>query len=139
MDPGKVNILIIGGTKCMGRSLIFKLANSQNFNIHIMNRMNKYWDDGISKIPGIIWTYADRKKHNEFTKYLKYYSKKHGFSNETGKVWDLVIDFCAYERKDVKSIIESLSNLVKLYVFISRYELFIITIVTLYMKSAIKT
>ena len=138
MNNAKINILILGGTKCIGRSLVYKLASNQNFNIHIINRMNRYWDDGISNLPNIIWSYADRNKHTEFTKYLKYYSKKHGFTIETGQKWDLVIDFCAYERKDVKSIIESLSNLVKLYVFLSRYGLLLIAIVTPCMKLAIQ-
>jgi nucleoside-diphosphate-sugar epimerase len=120
MDLKKINVLILGGTKFMGRSLVMKMAANANFEVHIINRMKDHWDNEISELVNITWSYGDRKKHNEFTKYLVYYNKKHGFGEANGgRVWDLVIDFCSYERKDVKSVVRSLSGLVKLYIFIS--------------------
>lgn len=44
-------------------------------------------------------------------------SKKHGICRE--KKWDLVVDFSCFERKEVKSALNGLSGLVKMYVFIS--------------------
>jgi len=115
MEVQKISVLIIGGTRFMGRSLVLKLAANESIDLHIMNRKNPHWDNEVGELMNVRWTYADRKQHNEFTKYLRYYNKKYGFG-ENGKMWDLVVDFCAYERKDVKSIVRGLGGLVKLYV-----------------------
>ena len=63
--------------------------------------------------------YGDRDYHLEFIKLLKYISEKIGITETSEKKWDLVIDFCAYLRKEVKTIIRGLTNRLKLYVLIS--------------------
>lgn len=63
--------------------------------------------------------YSDRDCCLDFAKMLAYVSKKAGVSTESGQKWDMVIDFCAYHRKSIKSIVRGLANLVKLYIFIS--------------------
>lgn len=63
--------------------------------------------------------FGDRDYHIEFIKLLKYTSKKLGIEENGTKKWDLVVDFCAYLRKEVKSVIRGLTNLIKLYVMIS--------------------
>lgn len=50
---------------------------------------------------------------------FKFISEKLGITEHSEKKWDLVIDFCAYLRKEVKSVIRGLTNRLKLYVFIS--------------------
>lgn len=63
--------------------------------------------------------YGDRFYANEFTKLLVYLSEQNGIGPGTGKKWDLVVDFCAYVRKNIKSVIRGLADKVHLYVFIS--------------------
>lgn len=80
------------------------------------NRRNNEWQN----IPNVTWHYGDRDSHLEFIKMLRYISKKIGINGEEGsKKWSLVVDFCAYLRKEIKSCIRGLSNMLKLYVFIS--------------------
>lgn len=55
----------------------------------------------------------------DFAKMLTYISEKAGITKTSRSKWDLVIDFCAYERKHVKSVIRGLSDLTKLYILIS--------------------
>lgn len=51
---------------------------------------------------------------------LKYISTKLGITEEENtKKWSIVVDFCAYLRKEIKSCIRGLTNMLKLYVFIS--------------------
>jgi nucleoside-diphosphate-sugar epimerase len=50
---------------------------------------------------------------------LQYISKKAGVTGQNGQKWALVVDFCAYLRKEIKSAIRGLSGLLNLYVFIS--------------------
>ena len=119
MDFKSINVLVLGGTVFMGRSLLFKLSADPNCNIHIINRMKFHWDDELKEIPNITWVYGDRNNQYEYGKQIKYHNKKHGFSVESGKKWDLVIDFCGYERKDIKPIIEGLGHVTRLFVFIS--------------------
>lgn len=60
---------------------------------------------------------SDRNSIMDFAKLLKYISEKAGINEDNQ--WDLVVDFCAYIRKHVKSVIRGLSKLVRLYILIS--------------------
>lgn len=62
---------------------------------------------------------GDREACMDFAKLLAYVSKKSGVDTESGVKWDLVVDFSAFKRKAIKSVVRGLSHLVKLYVFIS--------------------
>jgi hypothetical protein len=95
------------------------LAEDANCNLFIINRRKEHWDNLANKLPSVVYYYGDRDYPVEFTKLLGYISKKHGFTKESGVKWDLVVDFCAYERKETKSVIRGLGGLTKLYVFIS--------------------
>lgn len=51
---------------------------------------------------------------------LKYISNKLGITEERdSKKWSIVVDFCGYLRKEVKSCIRGLENRLSLYIFIS--------------------
>ena len=65
------------------------------------------------------WHFGDRDHHLEFIKLLKYISEKIGITETGPKKWEVVVDFCAYLRKEVKSIIKGLTNRLRLYVMIS--------------------
>ena len=67
----------------------------------------------------MVFHFGDRDDHIEFTKLLSYISKKIGIFEGGVKKWDLVIDFCAYLRKEVKSVIRGLQDKLRLYVLIS--------------------
>ena len=70
-------------------------------------------------IPNVTFHYGDRDYHLEYIKLLKYISKNLGITEESETKWEIVIDFCAYLRKEVKTIIRGLTNRLKLYVMIS--------------------
>lgn len=83
----------------------------------MINRGKRYWGQNYKNYPYVQYYYGDRHAYFEYEKLLKYISKKHGIT-ATNK-WDLVIDFCCFERKEAKSVIRGLNGLVGLYVFIS--------------------
>ena len=70
-------------------------------------------------IQKVTWHYGDRDYHLEYIKLLKYISEKNGITETSEKKWDIVVDFCAYLRKEVKTIIRGLSHRLRLYVLIS--------------------
>jgi len=53
------------------------------------------------------YTYGNRNENKDFTKLLIYLSKKLGITAESGKKWEIVVDFCAFRRKNVKVRINS--------------------------------
>ena len=70
-------------------------------------------------IQNVTWHYGDRDYHLEYIKLLKYISAKIGITEDSQKKWDIVVDFCAYLRKEVKTVIRGLSHRLRLYVLIS--------------------
>ena len=117
--PQKQHVLIIGGTNFMGKELTQRLADDPAVDVHIINRQKLHWNNEWRKIQNVTFHYGDRDTHLEFIKMLKYISKKIGITEESSKKWSLVIDFCAYLRKEVKSVIRALSRRLDLYVLIS--------------------
>ena len=83
----------------------------------MINRGKRYWNQNFKDFPFVKYYYGDRHVYFEYEKLLKYISKKHGIT-ESNK-WDLVVDFCCFERKEVKSAIRGLNKLISLYVLIS--------------------
>lgn len=75
----------------------------------------------VSQLEGrVTFHYGDRDTHVEFGKLLSYITKKIiSATNQADFKWDIVVDFCAYVRKDVKSVIRGLAQRARLYVFIS--------------------
>ena len=112
-----MKVLIIGGSEFVGKQLANTLLSENNIEVFIINRGKKYWNELMRNQPKINHYYGDRNEYLEFEKLINYISEKHQI-NKTNK-WDLVVDFSAFERKQVKSVIRSLKNLCKLYVFIS--------------------
>jgi len=67
----------------------------------------------------VTFVYGDRDEFMEYAKLLRYTSDKLGITEGGKKKWDLVVDFCAYNRRHIKSIVRGLSNRTKLYIYIS--------------------
>ena len=83
----------------------------------MINRGKTYWGQNYRDFPHIKYYYGDRHVYFEFEKLLRYISKKHGITPDNQ--WDLVIDFCCFERKEIKSAIRGLQNICKLYTLVS--------------------
>ena len=95
-----MDILIIGGTKFLGRHLI-DTALENNYKVTLFNRGKSYAEDEIENVEQI---HGDRNSDLE----------KLGNRN-----WDAVIDTCGYLPQTVKASAEFLKDKVNQYVFIS--------------------
>ena len=95
-----MKILIIGGTKFLGRHLV-DAALRKNHEVTLFNRGKKYADEGIPNVEEIR---GDRHADLE---------------NLDGRSWDAVIDTCGYLPQTVRISAEFLKNKVNQYVFIS--------------------
>jgi len=83
----------------------------------MVNRKNNHWDNIANNLPNVQHYYGDRDYPMEFTKLLLYITEKLDFGKKsTDNKWDLVVDFCAYERKEVKSIIRGLDEVARLFI-----------------------
>ena len=117
-------VMILGGSNFMGKDLLDVLVSrNSGYKVFIINRNKLHWNNEASAYyehPNVKHYFGDRDSHIEFTKLLKYLTQrvKKETSNPDFK-WDLVIDFCGYLRKEVKSVIRGLTNDLRLYVFIS--------------------
>lgn len=140
------SILVLGGTNFMGRTLLRELqrkecpqmeltlkeSNGVFPMVYVVNRKKTHWNDSNHEdTENVKRYYGDRDNTVEYGKLLKYLTEKEakrkGLNKDEGEEkeenstfkWDLVVDFCGFLRKEVKSVIRGLSGHVKLYVFIS--------------------
>lgn len=95
-----MKILIIGGTKFLGRHLT-NAALKHNHEVTLFNRGRKYSDD---EIEGVEQIHGDRNSDLE---------------RLAGRSWDAVIDTCGYLPQTVKASALALRDAVNQYVFIS--------------------
>jgi 2'-hydroxyisoflavone reductase len=95
-----MKILIIGGTKFLGRHLI-DAAVQNGHEVTLFNRGKKYADEAI---PDVEQIHGDRNSDLE---------------KLSGKSWDAVIDTCGYLPQTVKASAEFFKDKVSQYVFIS--------------------
>lgn len=119
------HVLILGGSNFMGKDLVVRLVSMPDDIrpvVYVINRAKSHWNKEIESFSHKYhFYYGDRDSHIEYTKLLKYLTVKAGRLTgvrESFK-WDLVVDFCGYLRKEVKSAIRGLSGSIRLYVFIS--------------------
>lgn len=109
----------------MGKDFVTRLVSipeAERPIVYVINRGKSHWNDEIFKLKDKFeYYYGDRDVHVEYTKLLKYLTTKAAKVSGAGESfkWDLVVDFCGYLRKEVKSAIRGLSHRLKLYVFIS--------------------
>ena len=95
-----MKILIIGGTKFLGRHLV-DAALKNNHEVTLFNRGRKYAGETIENVEQI---HGDRNADLE---------------NLGGGNWDAVIDTCGYLPQTVKASAEFLADKVNQYVFVS--------------------
>lgn len=95
-----MKILIIGGTKFLGRHLI-NAAQARGHEVTLFNRGTKYTDDEPVNVEQI---HGDRNTDLE---------------KLAGRSWDAVIDTCGYLPQSVAHSAEFLRDAVKQYIFIS--------------------
>lgn len=115
------SVLVLGGTNFMGKSLVFQLARG-SCRVTCVNRKKPHWNgESFLLKDRVRFVYGDRDNHVEFGKLLRYLSEKEARETGLGAAfrWAAVIDFCAYQRKEVKSVVRGLKDLLRLYVFVS--------------------
>ena len=105
-----MRILVIGGTYFLGKSFV-ELASKEN-DIVLMNRGSR----GISfQHPGHISNViCDR---HEITQAVK-------DSNILRGKYDVVVDFCAYEKGDIASVVQALHENIGQYIFVSTIDVY---------------
>ena len=59
-------------------------------------------NDEVKLIKNINYTFGNRNNNKDFTKLLRYMSLKLGVTKESGRKWEMVVDFCAYRRKNIR-------------------------------------
>ncbi|MCH8908298.1 MAG: epimerase [Candidatus Heimdallarchaeota archaeon] len=99
-----MDILIIGGTKFLGRALV-RVALDNNHNLTLFNRGKTNPD----VFPEVEIIKGDRDG---------------GLENIGDRTWDVVIDTCGYVPRIVKSSVEYLNGKVGRYVFISSISVY---------------
>lgn len=95
-------ILVIGGSYFTGRIFVFSVTAMPNVELYVLNR-GKY---RLNR-PGVTEIICNRHDTAAMSRLLK------------DKTFDAVIDFCAYEPGDIKSVIESLCGNIRQYIYIS--------------------
>jgi len=100
-----MKILIIGGTKFLGRHLI-TAALKNNHEVTLFNRGKKYADEAIENVEQI---HGDRNSD---------------LDKLSGRTWDAVIDTCGYLPQTVKASAEALKDAVGQYVFVSSISVY---------------
>ena len=59
----------------MGKSLLEKIYNNEDYSIHYINRNKNYWNNEIKTIKNLNFAYGDRDESDDFTKLLLYLSE----------------------------------------------------------------
>ena len=96
------NVLVIGGSSFTGRVFSIQSSKSGNFDLHVVNRGN--FPMNLERV-------------------TQYKCNRHSPRMLARLVPDIqyetLVDFCAYEQGDIKSIIDVLSGRIKQYIFFS--------------------
>lgn len=95
-------ILVIGGSYFVGRIFVLSGKSKPDMEIYVLNR-GKY----PLNLPGVTELSCNRHDTATMSKLLK------------DKNFDTVIDFCAYEPGEIKSVIEILGGKIRQYIYIS--------------------
>ncbi|CDW87009.1 nad dependent [Stylonychia lemnae] len=108
MEGQNQHVLVLGGSSFMGLELLITLSKRQNTLVYFINRGKKYWD-GLSHTlteqhPDRIFHYVgDRGKRLEFQQVLgKMFEDMKIKSGGASEQFDLVVDFSAYLKSDLK-------------------------------------
>lgn len=102
-------ILIIGGTRNMGYSLLHRLVE-QGHDVTVLNRGR----EKAALPPHVYRLHADRTDANQMQRALM------------GKQFDVVVDFVMYNGAEAKTIVQLLQNQVDHYIFISTGQVYLV-------------
>ena len=106
-----MNILIIGGTRLLGRALV-ETALSQNHSVTLFNRRQSA-PDVFADLSNVEQIHGDR--HAD----LHLLDLQNG-----GRAWDAAIDTCGYISAAVRAAAEALADKVEHYTFISSMSVY---------------
>ncbi len=111
-----MRVLIIGGTYFLGRAFTLNLLEEkwkrtikdEQIEIYLLNRGNMPAPEGI----------------NGFLKADRHDAGTLAGSEFYGQSFDIIVDFCAYEEKDIESLTEALDLSFDQYIFISTCDVY---------------
>ncbi|MBR1852294.1 MAG: DUF4125 family protein, partial [Lachnospiraceae bacterium] len=121
-----MNILVIGGSYFLGKAFVEAAANV--YNVTILNRGNRKiaWKRGISvqELQGDRHD-AERMRALFSGDLLQGQTLPDiGIESQREKHYDVVVDFCAYQPGDIRTIADALGGGVKQYIFISTCDVY---------------
>ena len=96
------DVLVIGGSFFTGRVFSIQASKSGNFNLHVVNRGNFPMD--LERVTQYKCNRHSPRMMARLVPDIKY---------------DALVDFCAYEPGDIKSVIDLLGGRIKQYIFFS--------------------
>ena len=99
-----MNILVLGGSYFLGRCFVNMACNDNN--IYVFNRGNCPID-----MPEVTQIKGDRHNISDLFKLSKYEI-------------DVIVDFCAYNKDDINSVIKALKVMPKQYIFVSTVDVY---------------
>lgn len=102
-----MRILVIGGTYFLGKAFVEQAYEKHQ--LHLLNRGNR---PVVSKAADFVTEYHADRHDIEKIRQL------------SGEKFDVVVDFCAYEKGDIKSLTEALGGAVGQYIFISTCDVY---------------
>jgi hypothetical protein len=111
-------VLVLGGTKFMGRELLALLQ--EEYAVVAVHRGRSYWDtcnSGDRIFSKVNRQLGDRDAYQDFRQLLIYLSRK--FEVTEAQPWHAVVDFCAFKPKHVRSVKEALAGLTRIYILVS--------------------
>lgn len=109
-----MNILIIGGGNFMGSALLdVLLEQRERFNVTVVSRDRRHWNERVSARPHVTHVKADRRDKYELLHALSAHCA------DEAKRPRFCIDFCAYDVDDVEPLVSFLRDLSCHYVFVS--------------------
>lgn len=104
----KKNILVIGGSYFVGKVFVEEAVQKEEFDIYVLNRGNRPLN--MDRVNELI---CDRHDIDRLEAVLP------------AKIWDAVIDFCAYTPTDIEILMNVLpNNSLKQYIFISTASIY---------------
>ena len=102
------DVLVIGGSFFTGRVFSIQASKSGNFNLHVVNRGN--FPMNLERVTQYKCNRHSPRMMARLVPDVKY---------------DALVDFCAYEPGDIKSVIEFLGGRIKQYIFFSTASVYV--------------
>ncbi|MBR1701763.1 MAG: DUF4125 family protein [Lachnospiraceae bacterium] len=117
-----MNILVIGGSYFLGKAFVEMAADVHTVTVLNRGTRQAVWKRG-NAVPEL---HADRHDKMRLQELLGAEDQKMQQSAEAehGKQYDAVVDFCAYQPGDIRTIVEVLGDRIKQYIFVSTCDVY---------------